>query len=164
MVYNTDLNKQDIQRILNWYNPQTVLSYTVLSGGSENTNYCLKTNTHSFVLTVCEQKSFDDARNLASLLKHLDDHNFATSKIQKTKDGSDVVTWDGKPVMLKGFIEGDIVQDFSETLLLYLGKELAKLHKIKAPTDIPQTLNYGSIKHFDKVQDYAPNSLSLIHI
>lgn len=158
MVYNTDLNKQDIQRILNWYNPQTVLSYTVLSGGSENTNYCLKTNTHSFVLTVCEQKSFDDARNLARLLKHLDDHNFATSKIKKTKDGSDVVTWDGKPVMLKGFIEGDIVQDFSETLLLYLGKELAKLHKIKAPTYIPQTLNYGSIKHFDKVQDYAPNS------
>jgi homoserine kinase type II len=158
MAHYTVLNDKDVQIILSQYTTETVLSYSVLSGGSENANYLVRTETKDFVLTVCEQKSQEDAKNLACLLEYLDHHNFTTSKLQKAKDETFIVFWNDKPVMLKQFIEGDITQDFSKNLLVYLGNELAKLHHIKAPTYVPQTLSYGNINRFDDVQDYAPNS------
>jgi homoserine kinase type II len=110
------------------------------------------------VLTVCEQKSPKEAKELALLLDYLALNNFSTSKLIKTLKDKLTVTFNNKPVILKAFIEGDIVQNLSENLLMYLGKELAKLHQVKVPNYVPQTLNYGSINRFDEVQVYATDS------
>jgi len=158
MTYYTALNEGDIQIILNYYTNDKVRSFKVLSGGSENTNYLVNTENQDFVLTVCEQKSLEEAKNLACLLEYLHDNNFATSKVQKTKSERFIEIWNDKPIMLKQFIKGHIIQDFPDNLLFYLGKELAKLHQIKAPNYIPQTLNYGNINRFDEVKSYAPGS------
>lgn len=158
MTQYTILNDKNIQSILMHYGIKKVVSYKVLSGGSENTNYLVKTKTNSFVLTICEQKSAQEAKELASLLKYLEQNNFNTSKLVKTETGKLIVTFNNKPIILKEYIEGHIVKGFSDNLLVYLGNELAKLHQIKAPSYVPKTLNYGSINRFDEVQTYAPGS------
>ena len=158
MAHYTVLNDRDVQTIISHYTIETVLSYKVLSGGSENTNYLVNTQTQAFVLTICEQKTQEEAKDLACLLEYLHHNNFATSKVQKTKGEAFIVVWNDKPVMLKQFIEGHIIQDFPDDLLVYLGRELAKLHQVKAPNYVPQTLNYGNINRFEEVQDYAPDS------
>lgn len=158
MAQYTVLNDESIQTILIHYGIEKITSYKILSGGSENTNYLVNTNDKAFVLTICEQKSAKEAEELASFLNYLEDNDFSTSKLVKTKTGKLTVTFSNKPVMLKKFIEGDIIQDFPDNLLIYLGKELAKLHQIKVPNYIPKTLHYGSIDRFDEVQVYAPES------
>ena len=158
MSHYTVLDNSDVQTILSQYTTETVSSYKVLSGGSENTNYLVNTENKAFVLTICEQKSPEEAKNLACLLEYLHHNSFATSKVQKSKSEAFIAFWNDKPIMLKQFIEGNITRDFPNNLLIYLGTELAKLHHIKAPNYVSQTLSYGNVKRFDDVQDYAPDS------
>lgn len=157
MAQYTVLNDLEIQTILAHYGTEKATSYKVLSGGSENTNYLVNTKNGSFVLTICEQKSIREATELASLLEHLKLHKFSTSILVKTITGTLTTLWDNKPVMLKEFIEGDIVPGLSENLLIFLGRELAQLHQIKAPDYLPNTVAYG-LERFDEVQVYAPDS------
>jgi homoserine kinase type II len=158
MAQYTVINDTDLEIILKRYGIGNIQSYKILSGGSENTNYLVEALSKSFVLTICEQKSAQEAENLALLLNDLKLQNFSTSKLVATLKGAFTTQWNDKPVILKEFIEGTIIQDFSEDLLLYLGRELAKLHQVNVPDYVPKTLNYGSIERFDEVKVYAPNS------
>ncbi len=158
MAPYTLLNEASLLTILAHYDIKKVTSYAILSGGSENTNYLVRTEHKAFVLTICEQKSMQETKQLASLLAHLKQNNFTTSIPIKTIRGTFTTVWNGKPTMLKAFIEGDIIKDLSNDILKYLGRELAKLHKIKAPNYLRKKLAYG-IERFDDVQVYAADSL-----
>jgi homoserine kinase type II len=157
MAQYTFLTKTDIQSILTPYGFKNVLSYEVLSGGWVNTNYLVRTPGQDFVLTISEQKSLQTAKLLASFLVYLDQNNFSTSKIVKTLKGTLTDVWNQKPVLLKEFIAGDVIEDLSENLLTYLGGELAKLHGIEPPDYLPNGVSYG-MEHFDDVKVYAPDS------
>ena len=157
MAQYTVLNDIQIQTILAHYHTEKVTSFKVLSGGSENTNYLVITKNESFVLTICEQKSMQEAIELASLLVYLKQNNFSTSVLVETIKGTLTTVWNDKPVMLKKFIEGDIVEDLSKNLLINLGRELAQLHQIKAPDYLPKSVAYG-LERFDEVQVYAPDA------
>lgn len=157
MAQYTYLNKTDIQSILTPYGINNVLSYKVLSGGWVNTNYLVSTPTQDFVLTISEQKSLQTAKLLASFLVYLDQNNFTTSKIARALNGALTTVWNQKPILLKEFIKGDVIEDLSENILTYLGVELAKLHKIEPPEYLPNEVSYG-MEHFDEMDVYAPDS------
>ncbi len=157
MAQYTTLNEIEVQDIANSYSLGKVLSFKVLSGGSENTNYCVTTGKGKFVFTICEQKTLQGAEELAQSLAHLATHNFATSEIIQTAKGENVHLKNGKPVLVKSYLEGKILEDFSPQLLQYLGAELGKLHKIPAPDYLPKIINYG-MEYFEEVKDYAPDS------
>jgi len=157
MAQYSILNHADLECILVQYNAEKIKSFKVLNGGSENTNYLIRTPNQSFVLTICEQKSMADANALAKLLEYLKEHKFATSVLIRTISGKLTTAWKGKPVLLKTYINGAIKKDLPEDLLYYLGKELARLHQIKAPENLSKTLGFG-IEHFKNVSAYAPNS------
>jgi len=109
------------------------------------------------VLTISEQKSSSKAAELADFLEYLNLNHFTTSKIVETINGALTTQWNDKPVLLKEYIEGDIIEDLSENLLIYLGSQMAQLHQIKAPDYLPRKLSYG-MDNFDEVHAYAPNS------
>ena len=52
MAQYTVLNNKDLETILAQYGINEVKSYNVLSGGSENTNYLVKTAVKNYVLTI----------------------------------------------------------------------------------------------------------------
>lgn len=157
MALYTVLDDQAIDEILRSYGLKLRGDYKVLSGGSENTNYKVETDKGSAVLTICEQKSVEAANELASLLVYLDQHDFATSKLIKTTAGDLTISHKGKPVMLKAFIEGIVIKDLPEALLINLGRDLARLHQIPPPDYVPTEISYG-IEHFHKVAIYAADS------
>lgn len=157
MTHYSILNNKDLLIILSPYGVGKVQFYNVLSGGSENTNYLVKTETSTYVLTISEQKSAAKATELADFLEYLNLNHFTTSKIVKTINGSLATQWNDKPVLLKEYIEGDIIEDLSENLLIYLGSQMAQLHQIDVPDYLPRKLSYG-VENFNKVHAYAPNS------
>ena len=157
MAQYTVLNDEDLKVILAQYGIKNILSYKVLRGGSENTNYVINTQNKNLALTICEQKSIEKSTELATLLEHLDKNEFSTSKLIKTKEGNLTSVWKNKAVILKEFLEGDIMEDLSGNMLFSLGEQLAKLHQIKAPDYLPKTVSYG-LERFDEVKMYAPES------
>jgi len=157
MAEYTTLTQSNVQEIADAYGLGKVQSYKILSGGSENTNYRVETERDKYVFTICEQKTPQGAVELAKLLTHLGAHNFTTSKIIPTAKGENVSIWQGKPILVKSYLEGKISEDFSPRLLQFLGAELGALHKIPAPDYLPKIINYG-MEYFVDVKDYAPNS------
>ena len=147
---NRTMEKKDMLHILADFAIQQINQFKLLSGGSENSNYKIETDKGNFILTICEQKSMQEANRLGELLLHLKEHGFKTSTIVKTKSGLLNSTWQGKPIQLKEYLEGNISDDFEESLLFFLGKEIATLHQIPVPDYLPKSLGYG-IEHFEKL-------------
>ena len=54
--------------------------------------------------------------------------------------------------MLKHYIEGNFTANLSGNILFQLGKEIAQLHKIPAPSYLPQSFPYGR-NYFSDVTD-----------
>lgn len=154
---NRILTKEDILEILEDFAVDQINHFKLLSGGSENSNYKIETDKGNFILTICEQKSMQEANRLAELLLHLKAHGFKTSTIVKTKEGLLNSTWKGKPIQLKAYLDGKIYDDFNEALLHFLGQEIAKLHQIPVPEYLPKTLGYG-IEHFEKLKAFEKDS------
>lgn len=151
MEHYTQLSKQEIATVLSQFDIHDIMSFELLTGGSENTNYLVKTSSQNYVLSICEQKSLQQTKYLADLLVHLEKNQFKTSKIVLTADQESAISWKGKPIMVKEYLEGNIVQDLSPNALILIGKELGKLHKIDAPDFLPKQLNYGK-EHFGKAK------------
>ena len=157
MAQYTNLSKSDIITILKAYNISNLISWSVLSGGSENTNYDIKTENNRFVLTICEQKSKEIAADLANLLEYLAKNNFSTSEIIRTSNNDSTFSFKNKPILLKKYLAGQIIEDLSPTLIKLIGKELGQLHQIKAPNYLPKQFSYG-LEKFDEIKKYATNS------
>ena len=162
MQYTT-LNIAQIQEIADLYGLGEIIAYKVLSGGSENTNYLIESKTSHYVLTICEQKSMTEASHLASLLEHLAESGFQSSKIVRSINNESVCSLDGKPVLLRLFLEGKIEGNLSDHLLELIGIEMGKLHKIEVPDYIPQNLNYGR-EYFHEVTQYDKDSTFYLFI
>lgn len=157
MALYTQLDKKKLQQISHDYQLGLITDFEPLSGGSENSNYLVVTEKGKFVLTICEQKSVVEAKELAMILTHLDKHQFSTSKILKNSKNHAITCLGTKPLMVKKFIEGTVTEDLSEQHLYLLGIELGKLHQIETPKQIKQTTCYDRAQ-FTEVALYAPTS------
>lgn len=151
------LRSKDIDEIAQQFGFENITSFSVLSGGSENTNYLVATNNQKYVLTICEQKTEKSASELAHLLEYLAENKFETSKLLRTITNKPISKWNGKPVMLKVFLEGEIIQDLPNHILQIIGSEMGRLHQIEAPEYLPRVLSYGK-EYFYEVGHYAANS------
>jgi homoserine kinase type II len=143
MAQYTMLSVGDIENIFLEYDIKNISSFEILSGGSENTNFLVIASKKKYVLTICENKSEDDLRKLALLLDHLKINNFRTSRIVCTSRNNLTSNWKNKPVMVKEFIEGKIIENMSAHQLKMTGKEMGLLHKIKPPHYMPEIMSFG---------------------
>lgn len=157
MEHYTRLNKEEIAIVLEQFEIGPVTSFKLLVGGYENTNYLVNSESEKYILCICEQKSEQEAEELARLLMYLEEQKFNTSKVIPGTNGELIIIWKDKPVMIRTFIEGDVIEDLSPHLLKLIGKEVAKLHHINAPDNLPKQLNYGK-EQFANIKKYAANS------
>jgi len=157
MAQYTLLTFKDIESIAHEFSIHNVYSFTLLNGGSENTNYLIKAKNGSFVLTICEQKTEKKAAELAQLLEYFKIQKFNSSVIIRTINNDFISFWRTKPIMVKKFIEGKVIDDLPNHVLELIGSEIGKLHKIEAPKFLPKQLAVGW-QQFGEVKKYAPNS------
>ena len=143
MALYARLDRAAVQGLARRFGIDDITVFSVMDGGRENTSYCIETHSGKYVLTLCDQKSLQQATNLASLLVYLTDHGIRTSRVVAPLEGPIVILHDEKPVMLKHHVDGDIAANLTGDLLVQLGEEMARLHKISAPSYLPRSFPYG---------------------
>ena len=158
MAQYTTLTKKDVETILTPYGVKQIISFKILNGGSENTNYQVQTHSKKLVVTICELKTEKNALELAQLLEHLAHNNFETSTLIRTLDNKLLTSWQGKPVMVKSFVKGSIIEHLPNDLITLIGAQLGKLHKVAAPKYLQNHANFGK-QEFSNIKKYAANSL-----
>jgi len=144
------LDRRAIEGLARRFGIDDITAFCLMDGGSENTNYCLETNSGKYVLTLCDQKSLKQATKLASLLVYLTDHGIRTSRVVVPPKEPIVLLHDEKPVMLKRYVDGNITANLTGNLLVQLGQEMARLHTIPAPSYLPKSFPYGR-RYFPEV-------------
>ncbi|MDQ7089540.1 MAG: homoserine kinase [Methylococcales bacterium] len=156
MANYTQLTAHDIQAIANNYD-LTVLNFESINGGAGNSSYLLQTRKEKYVLTVCDDKALKDAINLGKLLLWLEKNNFSTTRLVLSVTNAPVIRYQDKPVMLKIYIEGDTLEQLDSGMLAQIGREMAKLHQISVPDDLPHQHAYES-QCFSAIMDQKINT------
>ena len=157
MAHYSILNKADILEILKPYSIYSIKKFKILDGGSENTNYKIDSEVGKIVLTISEQKTIQEAQDLAELLDHLKKNNFDTSELVHTSQNKSLSIYKNKPVMVKRYLEGKIMSDIPLHLLQQIGADTARLHKISVP-DYVRDIMWCGKERFNEVKEYALNS------
>jgi homoserine kinase type II len=150
MASYTQIGLDDIKRIVSRYDLGEVSAFENLKGGQANSSFKLTTTTGIFILSICDEKSFNEVGQLADLLRHLEEQGFPTTPVINASDGCLVTQHQGKPVLIKRYLEGSVPKEMKPKMLYRLGREIARLHRIEAPKDLPDRFAYG-LKSFDEV-------------
>jgi len=143
VVLYAQLDRSAVEGLAGRFGIDHITAFSVMDGGHENTSYCVETNSGRYVLTHFDQKSLKHATNLANLLVYLIDQGIRTSQVIVPSNEPIVVLHSEKPVMLKRYVDGDVTANLTGNMLVQLGEEMARLHKIPAPAYLPQSFPYG---------------------
>jgi len=143
VVLYAQLDRSAVEGLAGRFGIDHITAFSVMDGGHENTSYCVETNSGRYVLTHFDQKSLKHATNLANLLVYLIDQGIRTSPVIVPSNEPIVVLHSEKPVMLKRYVDGDVTANLTGNMLVQLGEEMARLHKIPAPAYLPQSFPYG---------------------
>ena len=143
MAIYTQLSESDLHQIIADFGVSDVLSFSPMEGGYSNTSHTVTAKTNKFVLTVLEEKNEEQAHQLAALLQWFNQQGFSTTKIQTTRSGELLSRYNQKPVILKHWITGVVIEDFSAGNLNDIGVALAQLHLVPVPDFLPREHAYG---------------------
>ncbi len=136
------LQKKDIQTITNRYN-LSINKFEYIDGGAGNSSYLLYTKQGKYVLTVFEI-SMARVAKMGKLLLLLEDHDFPGVRVLPQRTGELTTVHLEKPVMLKHYIEGQVIKDLDNTMLEQVGETMARLHQIPAPDYLPNGYVYNT--------------------
>ncbi len=143
MAAYTQLTDQQIHTLLSAYDIGEVTRISPQDGGQANTSYRIKTENGGFMLSVCDEKTMEEARILILVLETLNRHGFPTSQPIATRQGETLQDFEGKPVYLKAFIPGEVTRDLSAPMVEDVGLAMARLHAIPPVKGISPRFPYG---------------------
>lgn len=149
MAQLTILTSEEIAKFANIYSLGKINKFYPMTGGYSS-NYFMQTKTQKYILTICEDKTMQQALTLTNLLIYLDKHHFRTTQVISSRNHEYVLEHKGKPVFLKKFLEGEIVKKPTIQFIEHLGTRIAQLHNIPCPDGIPIGFPYG-LSYVDEV-------------
>jgi len=143
MAVYTELTTADLAQIASLFGLPAITSVSNFAGGQENSNYHLVAGETEYVLTLCENKTPEEAQVLVDTLRHLEAHGFQTTRIINARYGERGATRLGKPILLKSYLAGAVVDPLPLTMMEPLGQAMARLHQVPVPGFLPKRLAYG---------------------
>ncbi|GAA2982650.1 phosphotransferase [Streptomyces fulvorobeus] len=140
MAKYTTLEQIDLSAVADSYDLRDP-GLAPLSGGAANSSFRLSTASAEFVLTILDNHDTMSARSLAAHTQALFLLGIPTTEVVPAADGSLITHCHGRSVILKTWIEGQVLQPLPFTLLPEAGRILAQLHDLPTQsaglTDIP---------------------------
>ena len=130
MSVYTPVLSQQLQDFLNLYSLGSLIEYSGIQAGIENTNYRVTSSKGHFILTIFESLSIQALADYLNLLNYLSQSNFPAPKPQLSKSGSFVNKLQGKPAAFFNCLPGHSIENPSESDCSKMGECLAKLHRV----------------------------------
>ncbi len=125
----TRIEQNELARFLAHYAAGTLVSFTGIESGIENTNYFVSTDMGEYVLTIFETVSSSDLPFFLDLTAFLAEHAVPCAHPQRNTDGEYVASLHGKPAALVTRLYGVSVMDPGLAQCAAIGQALGSLHK-----------------------------------
>lgn len=144
MAVYTDVSDADLDAFLADYELGDVLAFKGIAEGVENTNFLLRTQTGSYILTLFEKRvNKNDLPFFLDLMDHLVRRGLNCPLPIKQKDGSVLGELCGRPATIISFLDGVAVRRPTAAQCRKLGEVLARFHLATQdfPTPRPNDLS-----------------------
>ena len=154
MANITVLTSQEIEDVLGRYNLGALLSCAPMDGGLANSSVKIVTQSGTYVLSVCDEKEMHEIERLCAVLEYLENHHFPTTRVVQTRNGESFIDYQEKPLYVKQYIAGEVVEKLNSLQLGEIGAALARLHEIPPYPGLHNKFSYG-IECFDELKGRA---------
>ncbi|MFK3979969.1 phosphotransferase [Micromonospora sp. NPDC050397] len=106
--------------------------------GTTNSSYLIRGRSASYVLTVLDDHDVASARRLTALLDHLVRHGVPTSRPLRGRDGTELTTLGGVPVLVKQYLRGHCRAPLPRYNCAAAGALLGRVHTVPVPNWLPR--------------------------
>ena len=142
MAVYTEVSDDELAGFLAAYDIGRLLAMKGIAEGVENSNFLLRTDAGSFILTLYEKRVVEgDLPFFIGLMEHLSARGVACPQPVKTRAGEALGRLAGRPCAMVTFLEGLSVKRPSEAHCALAGAALADLHRCGA--DFPMARSNG---------------------
>ena len=129
MAVYTHVYDEALAELLAQYDIGELLSAKGIAEGVENTNYLVRTDRGTFILTLYEQRvREEDLPFFLHLMDHCADRGLSTPRPVHRRDGGFISTLCGRASAIVTFLDGLAVRRPGPALCAELGQGLAALH------------------------------------
>ena len=138
MAVYTEVADEDLAGFLSAYDVGRLLSMKGIAEGVENSNFLLRTERGSFILTLYEKRVAEgDLPFFIGLMEHLSARGLACPQPIRTRSGDTLGRLAGRPCAMVSFLDGLAGRRPAEAHCAAAGAALATLHV--CGTDFPMT-------------------------
>jgi homoserine kinase type II len=133
MAVYTEVSDEDLEAFLWAYDLGEVLSFHGIAEGVENSNFLLKTERGSYILTLYEKRvARDDLPFFLGLMEHLARRGIRCPTPIRARDGTTLRELKGRPAAIVSFLEGIWPRRVMPEHCAELGTALAEFHNAGA--------------------------------
>ncbi len=143
MAKYSKLTDKELNLLLEQYDLGLVLQISPIEGGQANSSLKVSTVKGDFTLSICDEKNGAEIENLTSILENLEEQNFPTTRLVKTKAGGSFVFHNSKPVYIKKFLPGNTIKELTPKMIRQVGHSMAYLHSLEPLISIRSSFPYG---------------------
>jgi homoserine kinase type II len=143
MAVYTDVPDEELRNFLAEYDIGEVVSCKGIAEGVENSNFLLRTETGTFLLTLFEKRVAPaDLPFFIGLMEHLAGHGIACPTPIKARDGLALRRLCGRPAVIVSFLDGMWPRRVHPFHCAGVGGALARLHRaglsfaLRRPNDL----------------------------
>jgi homoserine kinase type II len=130
MAVYTDIGDADLEEFLKAYDLGALLSFKGIAEGVENSNFLLRTDAGSFILTLYEKRVAEaDLPFFLGLMEHLSKRGISCPLPVKGHDGQALRRIGARPAAIVTFLEGMWVRRPQPHHCAAVGRALAELHR-----------------------------------
>lgn len=147
MAVYTDVGERELTAFLAQYECGRLLSYKGIAEGVENSNFLLRTEAGTFILTLYEKRvDRNDLPFFTGLMRHLASRGLNCPLPVETRDGTVLGELAGRPAALFTFLEGMWSRRPNAEQCREVGVALAHLHDAASGFDLkrPNALSVNS--------------------
>ena len=126
----TRVERDELEIFLKSYSQGTLLEYSGINAGIENTNYYVTTTQDQFVLTLFETLGADELPYFLNLMAFLAEHGVPSAHPIADNHGSYIRTLNAKPAALVKRLQGKSVECPDVDHCHAVGTALGKMHNI----------------------------------
>jgi len=136
MAVYTEVGDADLEELLRAYDLGTILSFKGIAEGVENSNFLLRAETGTYILTLYERRVAEgDLPFFIGLMEHLAERGIRCPLPVHGRDGLALRRVAGRPAALISFLEGMWVRRPQPHHCAAVGQALAEMHQ--AGRDFP---------------------------
>ena len=167
MSVYTPISRQQLHDFLEQYSLGSLIQFSGIQAGIENTNYRVSTSQGKFILTLFESLTAQQLPPYLQLLNHLNQSCFPAPKPQPCGENIFISTLANRPAVIFNCLAGRSVETPSISQCLEIGEYLAKLHLLSSSFDFyrqnPKNVK-GCQQLFNKIKPHlSRQDIDVLH-